>query len=114
MWLILRTNFFWLIFVLFHWFNQIKLFQSNLNFSQLLPFFKLVKKNNLVSNSLLLSKIITFLTPKKNFQLISAKKLQSPQKLSLAVFGSFLGGKQILVIFIPFHSFDQKKWVSIK
>ena len=44
--------------------------------------------------------------PPVNFR---EKQFKTPEKLSLALCGSFWGGKPFWVIFVPFHKFDQKK-----
>ena len=71
--------------------------------------FKHGKKNILLSISVLVSEIVTFLTKKKSSLWISPKMLQKTERHSLAVCGSIYGEKHFMLIFIPFYWFDQKQ-----
>ena len=71
---------FLLIFVPFYLFDQNQLFKQIQNFFRIFPFFKLLRKINFLSISVQQSVIVTFLTTKRSFQLISPKMLQNNRK----------------------------------
>ena len=86
-----------------------KLFKIIQIFLGICPFSNLLRKTNFLSISVLLSEIVTFLTKKRIFPLISPKNLKTTEKHSLAVCCSFCGEKQFLLIFVPFYWFEQKQ-----
>ena len=63
-------------------------------------------KNNFLSNSKFLFEM-SFIDPKENFCQFQQKCFKTPEKLSLAVCGSFWGGKPFLAVFVLFQWFDQ-------
>ena len=58
---------------------------------------------------MLVSKIVTFMSKKKSSLWISQKSFKTTERHSLAVCGSLCGEKEFLLIFIPFHLFNQKQ-----
>ena len=109
MWLILRRNFFfyYICRIFLVWTTQlllpIQLFLWILNFA------KLLRKMNFMSIPVVLSEIVIFSRKREVFSKFPRKCFKTIKKLSLAICGTFRGEKQILLIFIPFYLFDQKK-----
>ena len=99
-WLILRRKTV-VVFVPFHWFYQKQLFPSNQNIPQDLPLFNLFRKNNFLSNSKLLSELVTFWT-QKMFSVNFRENAIKLQKSLFTVCDTFLGRKQFLAIFVMF------------
>ena len=73
------------------------------------PNSNLLRKTNFISITLLLSEIVTFWLKRDFFSEFPRKCFKTTGKHSLPVYGSFLGEKQFLLLFIPFYWFDQKK-----
>ena len=71
---------FLIIFVLFYWFVQKKLFKQIQIFLLVCPFSNLLRKTNFLSISVPFFEIVTFWTIKKIFQWISPKMLQINRK----------------------------------
>ena len=71
---------FLLIFVPFYWFDQKQLFKQTQIFLRICPFSNLLRKTNILSISVQLSVIVTFLTKERTFQWILPKMLQNNRK----------------------------------
>ena len=80
MWLIWGEKKFLLIIVPFYWFVQKQLFKQIQIFLLVCPFSNLLRKTNILSISVLLSEIVTFLNKKRSLQWISPKMLQNNRK----------------------------------
>ena len=80
-----------------------------MNFSNFI--FKHGKKKKFLSNSVLVSKIVTFMSKKKSLYEFHQKSSKTTERHSLAVCGSLCGEKRFLLIFIPVYWFDEKKVV---
>ena len=108
MWLTLWRKNILLIFVHFTGFIK-KSYLNKSKFSSGFAPFKLVRKTNFLSISVLVSGIVTFMSKKKSSLWISPKWFKTIERHSLAVCGSLCGEKQFLSIFITFYWFYQKK-----
>ena len=80
MWLTLRRKTFLLTFILFYWFDQKQLLIKIQIFFRICPFSNMVKKTNFLSISVLVSKIVNFMSKKKSSLWISSKILQNNRK----------------------------------
>ena len=86
-----------------------RIVKTNLNFTQDLPFWNMLKKK-ILSISVLLYGIATFLNKKANSLWISPKMLKkTTEKHSLAVGGSLWGENFFLFKYDTFYWFDKKK-----
>ena len=97
-----------LIFVPFYWFYQKKLFNQIQIFLMICPFTNLLRKTNFLSISVLLSEIVMFWFKGEVFNKLARKCFKTTGKHNLAVYGSFCGGKQFMLIFVPFYCFVKK------
>ena len=100
----MEKNIVFLIFILYNWFVQKKLFKQIQIFRWICPF----------SNIVLVYEIVTFLTKKRSSLWITAKCFKTTEKHSLAVCGSLCGENQFLLIFIPFYRFVQNVFKQIQ
>ena len=100
---------FLLIFVPFYWFDQKKLFKQIQIFLMICRFSNVVRKTNLLSISILVSEIVTFMSKNKSSPWISPKNFKTTESHNLAVCGFLFGEKQFLLIFVPFYCFVQKQ-----
>ena len=92
---------FLLIFVLFYWFDQKKLFKQIQFFLRICAISNLLRKTNFLSISVLLSEIVTFLNKKRSFQWISPKMLQNNRKLWFSCMWHILSRKIVFVSICP-------------
>ena len=97
-----------LTFIFFYWFDQIQLFKQIQIFLSICPFSNMVKKQNFLSISVLISEIVTFMSKRIVLYEFLQKCLKTKERHSLKVFGLHCGEKQFLFIFILFYWFDQK------
>ena len=73
------------------------------------PFLNLLRKTNFPSISELLSEKVFFWLKREFFSELARKCFKTTENHSLAVYGSLLGEKQFLLIFVPFYLFVQKQ-----
>ena len=109
MWLTLGKKIFLLIFVPFHWFDQKQLYKQIQIFLWICPFSNMLRKTNFQSFSVHVSEVSLFWLKRKVHCAFSQKCFKITEKHSLAVYGSFWGEKQFMLIFHPFYWFDQKQ-----
>ena len=100
---------FLLIFICFYRFIKKKLLKQIQIFLWIFPFSNTVRKTNFGSISVLVSKIVTFMSKKKSSLKILQKSFKTTERNSLAVCGLLCGEKKFLLIFIRFYWFNQKK-----
>ena len=65
-----------------------------------------------ISISVLFCEIVTFMSKNKSFLWISPKMLEKTERHSLVRCGSLFGKKQLLLLFIPFYLFHQKRCLN--
>ena len=82
-------------------FKQIQIFHD-------LPFSNMLRKTNFLTMSVLLSKIVTFLSKKRSSLWISPKKLQNSRKAKFSSMWLTLRRKTVFVNIFPFWWFNQK------
>ena len=98
-----------LIFICFYRFIKKKLLKQIQIFLWIFPFSNTVRKTNFRSISVLVSKIVTFMSKKKSSLKILQKSFKTTERNSLAVCGLLCGEKKFLLIFIRFSDIIQKK-----
>ena len=69
----------------------------------------MVRKTNILSISVLVSAIVTFMSKKKVLKEFPHKCFKTTERHSLAICGSLCRDKRFLLIFILFYWFDQKQ-----
>ena len=102
-------KYFLLIFVTFPCFNQKQLYKQIQIYFCICPFSNMLRKKNFQCISVLVSEVSLFWLKRKVHCDFSQKCFKITEKHSLAVYGSYWGEKQFLLIFVPFYWFDQKQ-----